>query len=145
MRKIPDKDIISFLPIDEVKNSDHFINVLKIENQRKNAKVSQERGNPYLSTSKICLMKREEDFEANLSGEEGTTEETKSSWFKRIKKGILTSTAEKKETPEGLWTKCPSCNYICTVTELRENLFVCPKCNHHHRIGSSEYFEILFN
>jgi acetyl-CoA carboxylase carboxyl transferase subunit beta len=133
------------LPIDEVKNSDHFINVLKIENQRKNAKVSQERGNPYLSPSKICLMKREEDFEANLSGEEGTTEETKSSWFKRIKKGILTSTAEKKETPEGLWTKCPSCNYICTVTELRENLFVCPKCGHHHRIGSDEYFEILFN
>src|SRR5436189_3549045 len=90
-------------------------------------------------------MKREEDFEANLSGEEGTTEETKSSWFKRIKKGILTSTAEKKETPEGLWSKCPECNYICTVTELRENLFVCPKCNHHHRIGSAEYFEILFN
>ena len=90
-------------------------------------------------------MKREEDFEANLSGEEGTTEESKTNWFKRIKKGILTSTAEKKETPEGLWTKCPSCNYICTMTELRENLFVCPKCNHHHRIGSDEYFEILFN
>jgi acetyl-CoA carboxylase carboxyl transferase subunit beta len=90
-------------------------------------------------------MKREEDFEANLSGEEGTTEETKTSWFKRIKKGILTSTAEKKETPEGLWTKCPSCNYICTVTELRENVFVCPKCGFHHRIGSDEYFEILFN
>jgi acetyl-CoA carboxylase carboxyl transferase subunit beta len=90
-------------------------------------------------------MKREEDFEVNLSGEDGTTEETKTSWFKRIKKGILTSTADKKETPEGLWTKCPSCNYICTVTELRENLFVCPKCGHHHRIGSDEYFDILFN
>lgn len=90
-------------------------------------------------------MAREEDFDANLAGEEGHTEETKASWFKRIKKGILTSTAEKKETPEGLWSKCPECNYICTVTELRENLFVCPKCNHHHRIGSSEYFEIIFN
>lgn len=90
-------------------------------------------------------MKREDDFEANLTGEDGTGEESKSSWFKRIKKGILTSTAEKKEAPEGLWTKCPSCNYICTVNELRENLFVCPKCNHHHRIGSEEYFEILFN
>jgi acetyl-CoA carboxylase carboxyl transferase subunit beta len=90
-------------------------------------------------------MKHEDDFDANLAGDEGATEETKTSWFKRIKKGILTSTAEKKEAPEGLWTKCPSCNYICTVTELRENLFVCPKCNHHHRIGSSEYFEILFN
>lgn len=90
-------------------------------------------------------MKQDEDFEANLAGEEGQSEETKSSWFKRIKKGILTSTAEKKETPEGLWSKCPACGYICTVTELRESLFVCPKCNHHHRIGSSEYFEILFN
>lgn len=90
-------------------------------------------------------MAREEDFDANLAGEEGQSEETKATWFKRIKKGILTSTAEKKETPEGLWSKCPECNYICTVTELRENLFVCPKCNHHHRIGSSEYFEIIFN
>jgi acetyl-CoA carboxylase carboxyl transferase subunit beta len=90
-------------------------------------------------------MRQEEDFEANLAGEEGKTEETRSSWFKRIKKGILTSTADKKETPEGLWSKCPECGYICTVTELRENLFVCPKCSYHHRIGSSEYFEIIFD
>lgn len=90
-------------------------------------------------------MRQEEDFEANLAGEEGKSEETRSSWFKRIKKGILTSTADKKETPEGLWSKCPDCGYICTVTELRENLFVCPKCNYHHRVGSSEYFEILFD
>lgn len=89
-------------------------------------------------------MKQDEDFDANLAGEEGQSEETRTSWFKRIKKGILTSTAEKKETPEGLWSKCPDCGYICTVTELREQLFVCPKCNYHHRIGSSEYFEILF-
>ncbi|MCA0395857.1 MAG: acetyl-CoA carboxylase, carboxyltransferase subunit beta [Bacteroidetes bacterium] len=90
-------------------------------------------------------QQHEEDFDANLAGEEGQTEESKASWFKRIKKGILTSTAEKKETPEGLWTKCPECNYICTMNELRENLFVCPKCNYHHRIGSAEYFEILFD
>jgi acetyl-CoA carboxylase carboxyl transferase subunit beta len=90
-------------------------------------------------------MKQEEDFEANLAGEEGQTEETKTSWFKRIKKGITTSTAEKKETPEGLWSKCPECGYICTVTELRENTFVCPKCNYHHRIGSAEYFDIIFD
>ncbi len=90
-------------------------------------------------------MKREDDFDANLAGDDGPVEESKTTWFKRIKKGILTSTAEKKETPEGLWTKCPNCNYICTVTELRENVFVCPKCSLHHRIGSEEYFEILFN
>ena len=86
-----------------------------------------------------------EDFDANLAGEEGKTEETKTSWFKRLKKGITTPSSEKKETPEGLWTKCPECNYICTVTDLREALFVCPKCNYHHRIGSNEYYEIVFD
>ncbi len=91
------------------------------------------------------MAKPFEDFDANLAGEEGKTEETKTSWFKRIKKNINTKTSEKKETPEGLWTKCPDCNYICTMTELREHLFVCPKCNYHHRINSSEYYEILFD
>ncbi|MBL7762724.1 MAG: acetyl-CoA carboxylase carboxyltransferase subunit beta [Chitinophagaceae bacterium] len=91
------------------------------------------------------MAKQVEDFDANLAGEEGKTEETKSRWFKRIKKGILTSTSEKKETPEGLWTKCPECSYICTVTELRESLFVCPKCAYHHRISSEEYYEIIFD
>ncbi|TMI85723.1 MAG: acetyl-CoA carboxylase carboxyltransferase subunit beta [Bacteroidetes bacterium] len=91
------------------------------------------------------MAKQFEDFDANLAGDEGKTEETKTSWFKRIKKGINTKTSEKKETPEGLWTKCPECNYICTVTELREHLFVCPKCSYHHRIGSAEYYDILFD
>ncbi len=91
------------------------------------------------------MAKQFEDFDANLAGEEGKTEETKTSWFKRIKKGISTKTSEKKETPEGLWVKCPDCNYICTVTELRENLFVCPKCGFHHRINSTEYYELLFD
>jgi len=86
-----------------------------------------------------------EDFDANLAGEEGKSEETKTSWFKRLKKGITTPSSEKKETPEGLWTKCPECNYICTVTDLREALFVCPKCSYHHRIGSNEYYEIIFD
>ena len=91
------------------------------------------------------MAKQVEDFDANLAGEEGKSEETRTSWFKRIKKGISTKTSEKKETPEGLWTKCPECNFICTVTELRENLFVCPKCNYHHRINSSDYYELLFD
>src|SRR5690349_2925058 len=91
------------------------------------------------------MLQQFEDFDANLAGEEGKTQETKTSWFKRLKKGITTPSSEKKETPEGLWTKCPECNYICTVSDLREQLFVCPKCNYHHRIGSDEYFDILFD
>ncbi len=87
----------------------------------------------------------EEDFEAKLTGEKEKQEEAKQRWFKRIKKGILTTTSEKKETPEGLWTKCPECNFITTSADLRENLFVCPNCGHHHRIGSEEYYEIIFD
>jgi acetyl-CoA carboxylase carboxyl transferase subunit beta len=90
-------------------------------------------------------MLKDENFDANLAGEDGETEETKSSWFKRIKKGILTSTKDKKEAPDGLWTKCPNCKYTCTITELGDNNFVCPKCEHHHRIGSGQYFDILFD
>lgn len=90
------------------------------------------------------MAKPVEDFDSNLTGEEGK-EATKSSWFRRIRKGILTSTKDKKETPEGLWAKCPECNFICTSTELKENLYVCPKCGYHHRIGSGEYYAILFD
>jgi len=92
------------------------------------------------------MRNREEDIEVNLTGEETTsTEAAKSRWFKRIRKGITTSTAEKKETPEGLWTKCPTCNHIGTSSELKEHLFICTSCNYHHRIGSDEYFDILFD
>jgi acetyl-CoA carboxylase carboxyl transferase subunit beta len=92
------------------------------------------------------MRNREEDIEVNLTGEEtAASEASKSRWFKRIRKGITTSTADKKETPEGLWTKCPSCNHICTSSELKESLFICSKCNFHHRIGSDEYFDILFD
>lgn len=91
------------------------------------------------------MKKEEEDFDAKLTGEKEKQEEAKQRWFKRIKKGILTTTSEKKETPEGLWTKCPECNFITTSADLRENLFVCPKCDHHHRIGSEEYYEIIFD
>ena len=65
------------------------------------------------------------------------------SWFKRIKQGI--TTREKKETPEGLWYKCPSCKAILTTNEHTDNFFVCLKCNYHERIGSTEYFEILID
>jgi len=92
------------------------------------------------------MRNREEDIEVNLTGEETSSNETgKPRWFKRIKRGITTPTADKKETPEGLWSKCPSCNHISTSAELKENLYICTKCNHHHRIGSEEYFDILFD
>jgi len=66
-------------------------------------------------------------------------------WFKRTKGGILTSTAEKKETPEGLWYKCPSCKEIIPAEDHEAGLWVCKNCNFHERIGSAEYFHILFD
>jgi acetyl-CoA carboxylase carboxyl transferase subunit beta len=66
-------------------------------------------------------------------------------WFKRLKEGITTSTKEKKETPEGLWYKCPSCKKIHTVQDHTANRYVCSECGYHERIGSREYFEILFD
>ncbi len=67
------------------------------------------------------------------------------SWYKRIAKGITTRTKEKKETKEGLWHKCPSCKKISPADEHAKNLYVCPDCGHHERIGSKEYFEIIFD
>lgn len=66
------------------------------------------------------------------------------SWFKRKAKGILTPTNEKKETPEGLWYKTPS-GKIVDSNELKANLYVSPEDNYHVRIGSEEYFTILFD
>jgi len=68
-----------------------------------------------------------------------------STWFRRIKQGILTGTHEKKEAPDGLWHKCPECKTTTTVKELQVNLYVCYKCNYHNRINSQEYFTILFD
>ena len=66
-------------------------------------------------------------------------------WFKRDKEGITTSTREKRETPEGLWQKCSNCKTIFASDDLRKNAYVCDRCNHHERIGSEEYFQILFD
>jgi acetyl-CoA carboxylase carboxyl transferase subunit beta len=66
-------------------------------------------------------------------------------WFKRMKEGIITPTKEKKETPEGLWYKCPDCKNVIPSEDHTENLWVCSECGHHQRIGSEEYFELLFD
>ena len=66
-------------------------------------------------------------------------------WFKRDKKGIFTSTEDKLEAPDGIWDKCPSCKRPLHYQEQVDNLYVCQYCNHHLRIGSKEYFEILFD
>ncbi|KUO68628.1 MAG: acetyl-CoA carboxylase, carboxyltransferase subunit beta [Lutibacter sp.] len=67
-----------------------------------------------------------------------------SSWFKRKDKGIQTPTEEKKDVPKGLWYKTPS-GKIVDSAELKHNYYVSPEDGYHVRIGSAEYFEILFD
>ena len=65
-------------------------------------------------------------------------------WFKRSQENI-SSDGQKKDIPDGMWTKCSGCSEIIHKKEQDNNLFTCPKCNFHFRIGSREYFEILFD
>ena len=67
------------------------------------------------------------------------------SWFKRNKEGITTSTSEKKEIPEGLWARCSNCKTLFSSNDLAKNSYVCDRCSHHERIGSEEYFKLIFD
>ena len=66
------------------------------------------------------------------------------SWFKRTKKGIQTPTELKKDVPKGLWYKSPT-GKIVDTEQLEKNFYVSPEDGYHVRIGSNEYFEILFD
>jgi acetyl-CoA carboxylase carboxyl transferase subunit beta len=65
-------------------------------------------------------------------------------WFKRTDKGIQTPTEAKRDTPKGLWYKSPT-GKIIETEELEKNFFVSPEDGYHVRIGSSEYFKIMFD
>ena len=65
-------------------------------------------------------------------------------WFKRKKKGIRTATEDKKDVPKGLWYKSPT-GKIIDHEQLAANFYVSPEDDYHVRIGSNEYFEILFD
>ncbi|MEO2059312.1 MAG: acetyl-CoA carboxylase, carboxyltransferase subunit beta [Mesonia sp.] len=65
-------------------------------------------------------------------------------WFKRTKKGIQTATEDKKDVPKGLWYKSPT-GKIVDAEQLEKNFYVSPEDGYHVRIGSKEYFEILFD
>jgi acetyl-CoA carboxylase carboxyl transferase subunit beta len=65
-------------------------------------------------------------------------------WFKRSKENISTDTP-KKDVPDGMWIKCDECGEMIHRKQWEINKYVCPKCNFHFRIGSGEYFDILFD
>ena len=65
-------------------------------------------------------------------------------WFNRLKKGINTDTKDKKDVKEGLWFQCPECKNVVPKSDHIDNLYVCD-CGYHDRIGTEEYFEIIFD
>lgn len=65
-------------------------------------------------------------------------------WFKRSKENIDTST-QKKDVKDGTWIKCPECSEMMHKKQWESNLYLCIKCEHHFRIGSEEYFNMLLD
>jgi acetyl-CoA carboxylase carboxyl transferase subunit beta len=68
------------------------------------------------------------------------------SWFEKlIPSRIRTEASSKRAVPEGLWDKCPGCSAVLYRAELERNLEVCPKCNHHNRIGARRRLDVFLD
>lgn len=67
------------------------------------------------------------------------------SWISRVRNALAYVTTKTSETPDNLWHKCKGCGTMVFSKELEENLFVCPTCDHHERIGPARRFEYLFD
>jgi acetyl-CoA carboxylase carboxyl transferase subunit beta len=64
-------------------------------------------------------------------------------WFRKAKDGLISQ--RKKEIPDGIWVKCDSCGEIIYRKELEKNLWVCSKCDHHFRIKSRDYINLILD
>lgn len=68
------------------------------------------------------------------------------SWFQKILPPKIKRRVEtKKSVPEGLWSKCPACSEVLYKADLENNLEVCPKCDHHQRIGARQRLNMLLD
>src|SRR5690606_40834658 len=65
------------------------------------------------------------------------------SWLNRVRNRI--PFLPKRETADTLWHKCPECGAMIFLKEYEENLFVCPRCDHHGRIGAAKRFSMLLD
>ena len=64
-------------------------------------------------------------------------------WFRKPKSGL--EAQEKKNIPEGLWTKCDSCGEITYTKKLEDLLWVCPSCDYHFRFSAAKYIQLLLD
>ena len=67
------------------------------------------------------------------------------SWFEKIMPSRIKTERRTRSVPEGLWIKCPSCDAVLYRAELERNLYVCPKCSHHMRIGARERLDAFLD
>jgi acetyl-CoA carboxylase carboxyl transferase subunit beta len=67
------------------------------------------------------------------------------SWFDKLMPSRIKTDQRKRSVPEGLWVKCSSCGAQLYRAELKRNLFVCPKCEFHMRIGARERLEMFLD
>ena len=65
------------------------------------------------------------------------------SWFEKIMPSRIKTERRTRSVPEGLWIKCPACDAVLYRAELERNLYVCPKCSHHMRMGARERRSVL--
>jgi acetyl-CoA carboxylase carboxyl transferase subunit beta len=67
------------------------------------------------------------------------------SWFEKIMPSRIKTERRTRSVPEGLWIKCPACDAVLYRAELERNLYVCPKCSHHMRIGARDRLETFLD
>ncbi|MFQ6022066.1 MAG: acetyl-CoA carboxylase, carboxyltransferase subunit beta [Acidiferrobacterales bacterium] len=67
------------------------------------------------------------------------------SWFDKLLPPKIKSQAQKKSIPEGLWKKCPACSAVLYSAEIENNLSVCPKCQHHMRLGARKRLDLFLD
>src|SRR5690348_2324650 len=67
------------------------------------------------------------------------------SWFEKIMPSRIKTERRTRSVPEGLWIKCPACDAVLYRAELERNIYVCPKCSHHMRIGARDRLERFFD
>ena len=67
------------------------------------------------------------------------------SWFEKIMPSRIKTERRTRSVPEGLWIKCPACDAVLYRAELERNLYVCPKCSHHIRIGARERLDVFLD
>jgi len=67
------------------------------------------------------------------------------SWLEKLVPSRIKTRRRTRSVPEGLWSKCPGCDSVLYRAEVERNVYVCPKCSHHMRIGARQRLELFLD